>query len=102
MRCIGQGCRSQAHCDIYYSCHAERCEFECGFVVGRSLRHLVSNFTPVNEREDKIRIKAKCHNRSLICAHALTEEKFKDAFYSNIEDLYDKCPAQDIKIVLED
>ena len=26
----------------------------------------------------------------------------KDAFYANLEDLYDKCPAHDIKIVLGD
>ena len=36
---------------------------------------------------------AKFHNISLICAHA---------FYANLEDLYDKCPAHDIKIVLGD
>ena len=38
-------------------------------------------------------------------AHALTEEKYdaiKDAFYANLEDLYDKCPVHDIKIVLGD
>ena len=36
-------------------------------------------------------------------SHASTEEKdnaVKDAFYANLEDLYDKCPAHDIKIVL--
>ena len=88
MRWIGQGCKSQAHCDIYYSCHAERREFGCGFVVDRRLRHLVSGFTLVNQRLAKILIKAKFHNISLICAHAATEEKdnaVKDAFYANLE-----------------
>ena len=59
----------------------------------------------MNERLAKIRIKAKLHNISLFFAHAPTEEKYdavKDAFYANLEDLYDKCPAHDIKIVLGD
>ena len=59
----------------------------------------------MNERLAKFRIKAKCHNISLIYAHAPTEDKddaVKDAFYANLEDLYDKCPAHDIKIVLGD
>ena len=59
----------------------------------------------MNERLAKIRIKAKLHNISLICAHAPTEEKdeeVKSAFYANLEDLYDKCPSLDIKIVLAD
>ena len=59
MRWIGQGCESQAHCDIYYSCHAVRREFGCGSLVGRTLPHLVSGFAPVNKRLAKIRIKAK-------------------------------------------
>ena len=103
IRWIGQGCKNRAHCDIYYSCHAERREFRCGLVVGWRLRHLVSGFTLVNQRLAKILIKAKFHNISLICAHAATEEKdnaVKDAFYANLEDLYDKCPAHYIKIVL--
>ena len=68
-------CKIQKHCNIHYSCHAEKSEFGCGFVVDQSLRHLVSGFTSVNERVAKIRIKAKFYNISLICAHASTEEK---------------------------
>ena len=51
----------------------------------------------------RIRIKAKFQNISLICAHAPMEEKadaVKDAFYTNLEDLYDKCSVHDIKTVL--
>ena len=83
MWCIGQWCKSQDQCDIYYSCHAKRRKFGCGFVVGQSLRHLVLGFTLVNEMLAKIHIKAKFHNISLICAYAPTEEKgdaVKDAF----------------------
>ena len=51
----------------------------------------------MNERLTKVRIKAKLHNISLSCAHAPTEEKndaVKDAFYPNLEDLYNKGPAK--------
>ena len=59
----------------------------------------------MNERLAKIRIKAKFHNINRICSHVPTEDKddaVKDAYYANLEDLNDKCPAHDIKIVLED
>ena len=74
-------------------------------MVSKRLHHLVSGFTPVNERIATIRIRAKFFNISLICAHASTEEKddvVKDALYSELEDVYDKCPAHDAKIVLGD
>ena len=63
---------------------------------------MVSGFAPVNERLLKIRIKEKCHNISLICTQAPTKEKdntVKNAFYANLEDLYGKCPAHNIKNV---
>ena len=47
----------------------------------------------MNERLAKIRIKAKFHNISLICAHAPTVEK---------DDAVNKCLAHDIKIALGD
>ena len=100
MRWIGQRCKRLAFYDVYYSCHVDKHEFECGFVVNKRLRHLISVFTPVNERIATIRIKAKFYNISLICGHAATEEKVKDAFYAKPEDVYDKCPAHDAKIVL--
>ena len=42
----------------------------------------------MNGRLAKIRIMAKFHNISLICAHALTEEK-DVAHYANLDDMYD-------------
>lgn len=90
---------------LYYSCHETRHEFGCGFVVSRRLKHLVSRFTPVDERLATIRIKAKFFNISLICAHAPTEDKdeqTKDIFYERLERAYDRCPDHDIKIVLGD
>ena len=60
-------------------------------------------FTPVNERQVKIDIKANFQNISLSCAHSPAEVKddaVKDAFFANLEDLYGKCPPLDLKIVL--
>ncbi|XP_043947307.1 uncharacterized protein LOC122817927 [Drosophila biarmipes] len=105
MRWTGQGCSKRANCDIYYSCHAERREFGCGFVVSRRLRHHVSDFTPVSERLATIRVEARFFNLSIICAHARTEEKddaLKDAFYSRLEDTYDRCTDDDVKLILRD
>ena len=58
MRWTGQGCTNLSSCDVYYSGHASRHEFRYGFVVGESLRHLVSKFTAVGERLAGIRINA--------------------------------------------
>ena len=59
----------------------------------------------MNKRLAKIRINPMFLNISQICAHARMEEKddtVKDFFYANLEDLYDKCPGHDIKIILGD
>jgi len=105
VRWTGQGCCKQRSCDVYYSGHATRHEFGCGFAVGKRLRHLVSRFTAVDERLAAIRIKAKYFYISLICAHAPTEDKddtTKDAFYDKLEVLYNRCPRSDVKIVVGD
>ncbi|XP_050746043.1 uncharacterized protein LOC127011842 [Drosophila biarmipes] len=100
MRWTGQGCSKRSNCDIYYSWHAERCEFGCGFVVSRRLRHHDSNFTPVSERLATIRVKARFFNLSIIYAHTTMEEK--DAFYARLEYSYDRCPDHDVKLILGD
>ena len=79
---------------MYNSCHVDKHEFGCGFIVNKRLPHLVFGFTPVNKRIFTIRIGSKFYNISLICAYVPTEEKDdvdKDAFYANLEDVYDKC-----------
>lgn len=64
IRCKGQGCRTIKSCDVYYSGHEEKRIFGCGFAVGERLRHLVLQFTPVNDRLATIRIHAKFFNIS--------------------------------------
>lgn len=105
MRLLGHGSEKHSNCDIYYSGHAKDHIFGCGFAVGKRLRHLVSKFTPISERIATIRIKAKFFNITIICAHAPTNKKddaTKDDFYERLEEVYDRCPGHDIKIVLGD
>ncbi|KAI8115055.1 Craniofacial development protein 2 [Lucilia cuprina] len=59
----------------------------------------------MDERLATIRIRSKFFNISLICAHAPTEDKdevAKNRFYDRLDELYDRCPKNDVKIVLGD
>ena len=99
------GTNNLSSCDIYYSGHASRHEFGCGFAVTGDLRNIVSRFTAVDERLAAIRIKAKYFCINLICAHAPTEDKedtTRDAFYDKLEVLYNRCPRADIKMLVCD
>jgi hypothetical protein len=52
-----------------------------------------------------LRIKTKFQNVSFINVHSPTEQKEemeKEAFYQKVEEVYDSCPSNDIKIVLGD
>ena len=73
-------------------------------MLSKRLRHLISGITPVNERIATIRIRAKfkLYNISLIYGHTPTEEKDDVVKIAELEDVNDKCPAHDTKIVLED
>ena len=98
MRWTGHGRTNLSSCDVYYSGHASRQEFGCGFAVGKSLRHFVSRFTAVDERLAVIRIKAKYLYISFICAHVPTEDKAdtaKDSFYDKIEVLNNRYPRRE-------
>ena len=84
---------------------ANKPQFGCGFAVSGELRNLVSRFTAVDERLAAIRIKAKYFYISLICAHAPTKDKddtTKDAFYDQLDVLYNRCPRSDIKMLVDD
>ena len=105
MRWTGQERTNLSSCDVYYSGHASRHEFGCGFAGRGDLRTLVSILIAVDERLAAIRIKAKYFYISLICAHAPTEDKddtTKDAFYDKLEVLYSTCPRSDIKMLAGD
>ena len=56
----------------------------------------------MTERKATIHIREKFYNISLIYDHATTEEKddvVKDAFCAQLEEVCNKCPAHDAKIM---
>ena len=59
IRWTSQGQTNLSSCDVYYSGHAFRHEFGCGFAVVENLRDLVARFTAVDKRLTAIRIKKK-------------------------------------------
>jgi exonuclease III len=80
-------------------------EFGVAFVVERNMKRNVLDFKAVDEQTCVLRIKTRFQNMSLINVHAPTKEKEeseKEAFYQKVEEIYDSCPSNDIKIVLGD
>jgi exonuclease III len=95
----------KSHTLFYNGKEMRRREFEVAFVVERKMKWNVLDFKAVDERMCVLRIKTKFQNLSLINVHAPTEEKEefeKEAFYQKVEEVYDSCPSNDIKIVLGD
>uniref|UniRef100_A0A2C9LI22 Endonuclease/exonuclease/phosphatase domain-containing protein n=1 Tax=Biomphalaria glabrata TaxID=6526 RepID=A0A2C9LI22_BIOGL len=65
----------------------------------------VIGFKPVSDRLCSLRLKGKFFNISFINIHAPTEDaddSTKEAFYDELERIYDEAPKHDIKIVLGD
>jgi hypothetical protein len=105
VRWIGKGVIHNRNADFYYSCHPTSHSFGIGFVVSKQLKECVMDFRAINERLGMLRIRGRFFNMSIINCHAPTEEKpedDKDAFYEDLERLYDSCPRNDIKIVIGD
>jgi hypothetical protein len=72
------------------------------FVVERNMKRNVIDFKAVDERICVLRMKTRFQNTSPINVHAPTEEKEElenEAFYQKVEEIYDSCPSNDIKIV---
>lgn len=65
----------------------------------------VINFLKINERLCVLWIKRRFKNYSLINAHAPSNKasgEDKDAFYNNLNKVYNDCPRYDIKLILAD
>jgi exonuclease III len=74
-----------------------------GFIVKKQLKKDILNFHPIDERMCYIRKKAKFFRVTLFNVYAPTEERTdKDAFYSKLEEEYNKIPKHDVKIVMGD
>ncbi|XP_071652375.1 craniofacial development protein 2-like [Temnothorax longispinosus] len=105
MRWTKQGTLQKREYDVYYSCHEREHILGTAFIVHKRLKHLVIGFKPISPRLSVLRIKGRFFNIRLINVHAPTEDKSdveKDEFYSALEDAYDKCPKNDIKIIVGD
>lgn len=79
--------------------------FGTAFMVKKSMKHAVMNFEPVDERMCVMRIRGKFFNTTLICVHAPTEEseeEVKDQFYEKLEEVFDRQPRHDIKMIVGD
>jgi hypothetical protein len=73
------------------------------FVVHRSMKRNVLDTKTVDDRICILRIKTKFHNQSFINVHAPTEDKDEidvEAFHQKMEEAYDICPSNDIKVLL--
>jgi exonuclease III len=63
------------------------------------------NFSPVNERLCKLRIKGKFNNITIISAYAPTDEKeteTKEQFYEELQNMIDNTARSDTIIILGD
>ncbi|XP_039430127.1 uncharacterized protein LOC120413396 [Culex pipiens pallens] len=76
-----------------------------GFIVRGKMQDRVFGFTAISERMCKLRIRGRFFNYSIINVHCPHEEKTddeKEAFYATLEEVYDGCPRQDVKIIIGD
>lgn len=90
---------------IFYSGLKNRHFFGTGFAIHKSLEPYVREFNPVSERISVLRVDTTPTNMVLICVHAPTEvstNNDKDAFYEDLDRIYDKTLGNVIKIILGD
>ena len=89
---------------FYQSCGTTN-ELGTGFVVLGKMRQRVIGWNPINARMCKLRIKGRFFNYSIInvhCPHDARPDDEKEAFYAQLEQVYDGCPQRDVKIVIGD
>jgi hypothetical protein len=105
IRWMGAGQLKVGEYVIFYSGLESSHFFGSGFAVHESLEPYVREFNPVSERIAVLRINTTPLNMVLICVHALTEvstDNDKNAFYENLDRVYDKIPGNLIKVILGD
>jgi hypothetical protein len=101
-RWIGTGTIEKKDWIIFYSCDTKEHKFGTGFVIHKRVKHLVTSFQPKSPQMCSLRIREKLFNYSIINAHAPTEDKTdsEDAFYDELQKLYDACPKHDVKLII--
>lgn len=76
-----------------------------GFILNAASAHALIGWEPVNERIITARFQTKHFKMTAIQIYAPTEdasEQDKDKFYEQVQDIIDKTPRRDIKILLGD
>jgi hypothetical protein len=100
MRWMGEGILEKKNCMIFFSCHKKNHMFGTGFVINKKIKHLVMDFKATSHTMCRLRKQGLFCNYRFICVHASTEEKSeeeKDAFYGNLDKIYDERPKRNKK-----
>lgn len=90
---------------VFFNSGGENRYLGTGFLISERIRPTVIKFEAVSERLCFLRLKAKHRKLSLINVHAPTEEKSeeeKEEFYELLENIYQRLPESDMKIILGD
>ncbi|KAL4143945.1 hypothetical protein QTP88_006193 [Uroleucon formosanum] len=104
IRWDGSGSLRTQEMTILYS-GGEKHDRGVGFVIKNSILPNVVRFEPINDRICYVELKGKWFNILLINCYALTEEKseeIKNAFYEELDRIYDALPTGKPKITLGD
>jgi exonuclease III len=99
MRWIGEGILGKKNHMIFFSCHKKNHMFGTGFIINKKIKHLVMDFKAKSHTMCRLRIRGLFLTIVFFCVHGSTEEKSekeKDAFYDNLDKIYDECPQRDI------
>lgn len=106
IRWPGNGSIKSYDTTLFYSGGAsDRHEFGVGFMINEALLTKVSKFEVINERLCYIRFSMSNYDLIIINCHASTEEKeeeVKNAFYEDLERVYDTLPRHSVKLVIGD
>jgi hypothetical protein len=79
--------------------------FGTDFLINRKYKQAIMNFEPLDERLCSLRVKGKFNNFTAILVHVSTEENnkpIKDSFYNKLNQIYQRIPAHDTKIIVGD
>ncbi|XP_041781999.1 uncharacterized protein LOC121598784 [Anopheles merus] len=94
----------RSNCTIYQS-GGETRELGTAFMVLGAMQQRVIGWWPINERMCRLRIRGRFFNLSIINVHSphigSTYDE-KEAFYTQLEREYDRCPKHDVKVVIGD